>query len=533
MRNATLWMLLLSTGCQDQLLGVEQLGRDGEVTDVGPHDDYADAARAAGVPMELLIAISHVETRMQMVEGHVEFDGKAPTVGLMGLKEDQLAEAIELSGLSEEQVRTERAANIQAAAALLATWADEAGIDPTNLAAMAPVVARYSGIVHEEAVAEYVHYGVFEVLGEGLQLEGVDLDPIDVAPAFPKPSRVKDARNDGSAIWSPSPNYTNHRYGQTPQYVVIHTCEGSYSGCWGWLSNPAAGASAHYVVNDDGSEVRQLVDEDHRAWHAAAKYDCNLNSGVECHNSGTTMNTLSVGIEHAGYAGQSSWDPGLLDRSAALTCGITERHGIPRDAYHIFGHGQIQPWNRTDPGPNWPWTEYLDKVQGACGDHGTSTGGTTPTPGTGSPSSTGLAAQFVVDSNNGYNQSGRTWIDVGTAWNASANVSGYYNTGYWWARTAANSNLASFHFESDSTQCYSVEGWWTAAHDRTNATFIAYGDDDREIGRATVFQGSDGGRWNHLGDWTFPAGTNRVSLSRWGNGDGVVIADALRFTECP
>jgi len=534
MRNGLLITLFVLSACQDQLLTIDPLARGEEASDQGPHDDYAAAARVSGVPVDLLIAISHVETRMQMVDGHVEFDGKAPSIGLMGLKETQLAEAVRLSGLDEEEVRHTRAGNIQATALLLAAWADDEGIGPNDLDAWAPVVARFSDIQHEEAASEYVHYEVFELLSEGLELEDVVLPPREVAPNYRAPTRLKDGRNDAYALWSPSPNYTSTRYGYTPQYVVIHTCEGSYSGCWGWLSNPAAGASAHYVVNDDGSEVRQLVDEDHRAWHVAANYDCNNNDGHECNYSGITMNTLSVGIEHAGYASQASWSPGLLDRSAELTCGITERHNIPRDSYHIFGHGQIQPWNRTDPGPNWPWAEYLDDVQTACGDHGPtgstgSTGGTTG--GTAAPT-TGLPGSFVVDSNNGYNTSARTWIDVGSAWSASANVSGYYNTGYWWARTAASSNLASFHVETDADQCYTVEAWWTSAWDRTNATFIAYDASDRELGRTTVHQGSNGARWNHLGDWTFPAGANRVSLSRWGNGDGVVVADALRFTEC-
>jgi N-acetyl-anhydromuramyl-L-alanine amidase AmpD len=506
-----------------------ELVRDGEPVDPGPHDAYAAAARVSGVAPELLMAISQVETRMQMVVGEAEFEGQDRAVGVMGLKESQLALAAELSDRTIYDLTTERAANIEAAAMLLAAYADEAGVDPSDLSAMAPVVARYSGIDNEEAAAEYVHYEVYSVLAEGLELEGMVMPGQDVAPDFRLPKRIRDPRKDeSSAIWTPSPNYTSTRYGYDPEFVVIHTCEGSYSGCWGWLTNSASGVSAHYVVNDKGTEVRQLVDEDYRAWHVGASYDCDLNSGHDCGLDGITMNTLSVGIEHAGYASQSSWDDGLLDRSAELTCNITQRHGIPRDSLHIFGHGQIQPWSRTDPGPNWPWTDYLQRVQEACGDipssGGSSSGGS-------SGGATGLSSQFVIDSNTGLNTS-RTWIDVGSAWNASANVAGYYNTGYWWARTEANSNLASFYFKTDASQCYTVDAWWTAASDRTDGTFIAYDTNGKEVGRSTVFMGSSGSRWNRLGDWTFPAGTNRVSLSRWGNGDGVVIADAIRLTEC-
>jgi N-acetyl-anhydromuramyl-L-alanine amidase AmpD len=55
-----------------------------------------------------------------------------------------------------------------------------------------------------------------------------------------------------ACIWDPSPNYTAGR-SATIDTVVIHTTEGSYSGAVSWLKNPSAGASAHYVIKEDGS----------------------------------------------------------------------------------------------------------------------------------------------------------------------------------------------------------------------------------------------------------------------------------------
>ena len=56
-----------------------------------------------------------------------------------------------------------------------------------------------------------------------------------------------------------------------------------------WLCNPAAQASAHLVVREDGLQATQLVPLEAKAWHAAA------------------YNPRSVGVEHAnitakGYA---------------------------------------------------------------------------------------------------------------------------------------------------------------------------------------------------------------------------------------
>ncbi len=551
--------ILFATGCTTVPLSAELLARDSEVSDIGPYDAYEQAARVSGVPTDLLIAISHVETRMQMVVGESEFPGQEPAFGLMGLRGANLEAAAELAGVTTDEVATLREENVMGTALLLAEWADEMGIDTHDLNAWAPVVARYSGIEEEEAAAEYVHFEVYDLLSTGLKLEGLTLTGRAVSPDFPAPNRVRNPRmDDSTAIWSPSPN-KNSRSGRIPEYVVIHTCEGTYSGCWGWLVNSASKVSAHYVVNDSGSEVRQLVDESDRAWHASANYDCGNNSSKDCSNNGTSMNTLSVGIEHAGYASQSSWSTGLIQRSAELTCGITQRNNIPRDSYHIIGHGQIQPWNRTDPGPNWPWTDYLNRIKDACGDTGSSSGGSGGSSGgsggsssgstgssggsTGSSGSTGgsssgpasngptgLPTTFVIDSNNGANTSDY-WIDI-SGWTASANVGGYYNTGYWWRRTSSSSNLAAFTFVTDADVCYKVEAWWSAASDRSpSATFIGMDENDNEVGRGSVNQRINGGAWNMLGTWQFPAGTNRVSLSNWGDGSAVVIADAVRLTE--
>jgi hypothetical protein len=63
-----------------------------------------------------------------------------------------------------------------------------------------------------------------------------------------------------------------------------------------------------------------------------------------------------------------------------LTAGVDTQDD--RLEIHIVGHGQLQPWNRTDPGRNWPWTSYLAKVNSAC-----STPTPTPTP-TSTPTAT-------------------------------------------------------------------------------------------------------------------------------------------------
>ncbi|MFY0574703.1 hypothetical protein ACN28S_10370 [Cystobacter fuscus] len=43
-----------------------------------------------------------------------------------------------------------------------------------------------------------------------------------------------------------------------------------------------------------------------------------------------------------------------------------------------------------------------------------------------------------------------------------------------------------------------------------------------------VNQQANGSRWNTLGTWSFPAGWNKVQLSRWTTAGAYVIADAIQ-----
>jgi N-acetyl-anhydromuramyl-L-alanine amidase AmpD len=312
-------------------------------------------------------------------------------------------------------------------------------------------------------------------------------------------------------IWRPSPNY-NARPTGTPgqvQMVIIHTCEGSYTSCWSWLTNTQAQASAHYVVNESGSEISQLVREASRAWHIAATYDCSLNSSVLCGLNGYSSNHFTVGIEHGGFASQTTFPVGQIDASARLSCDISKAYGIPRDRYHFVGHGQLQPYNRTDPGPNWPWTDYLNRINSACG----STGGTA----------------IVVDNNNANNNASVASFSSSANWTTSSGTAGYYGSNYAFASTSPVSDGATFSFYLSAAGSRTIDVWYTAGTNRSaTAPFIAYNAGGTEVGRVNVNQQSGGGAWVTIGTWNFTAGWNRVVLSRWTTEGYVVIADAVR-----
>lgn len=523
-------------------------GRDGDAllrpTDAEPRDlneAFDLAAREFDVPMPLLKAIAYAETGWQMVVSEPEFEGRHATHGLMALRSDRIEGAAELAGVTPDEAASEPAANIQAAAAWLSAKADELGLeDREDLGAWADTVAEYSGLTDEVARSSYVYQAVYANIRAGFVVEDAEgvvrgnLDPIEAWPAFtvPPPSPALEAGPDyAGSLWRPSPNYSSRPGGATgvPKMVIIHTCEGAYNGCWGWLKNSDSGVSAHYVVKEDGNEITQLVREDKKAWHIAATYDCNKNSSKECGLNGTSSNNFTIGIEHAGFANQASWAPKLIDESAKLVCDITRDRNIPRDQYHIVGHGKLQPNNRIDPGPNWPWVEYYDLIDAHCNGGAPPPAEPEPMPEPMPPPGGGdVPDAIVIDSNNAKNDAALGFIATSNNWVASTASAETYESGYWYASTAAVSDPATFWFYAAEAGTYTVDAWWTAGTNRSSqAPFVVYDQSGSAI-IVKVDQRSNGGKWNQLGTWSFAAGWNKVQLSRWTGSGAVVIADALR-----
>jgi N-acetyl-anhydromuramyl-L-alanine amidase AmpD len=65
-----------------------------------------------------------------------------------------------------------------------------------------------------------------------------------------------------------TPNFSS-RHSAKVRLLVWHETAGPYLGAISWLCNPAAQASAHLVIREDGGECTQLVPLAEKAWHAA------------------------------------------------------------------------------------------------------------------------------------------------------------------------------------------------------------------------------------------------------------------------
>lgn len=510
---------------EDDAVAVDPPRIDPGLALAGIDADFTAAADEFGVPSQLLQAIGHVETRWEMVQGEEEFEGRAPAFGVLALRGDQLARAAVLAEVSLEAAKTDRRAHLRAGAALLSSYADELDIDRSDLAAWAPAVARLSDITDEAALAGYIHDDIYAALRAGVtarDLAGAAVasmaPSLDVFPDFADPPNPTFAPGPdyAASVWRASPNYSARPSGNIGKVamVIIHSCEGGYSGCWGWLVNSSAGVSAHYVVKEDGSEISQLVKESNKAWHIGASYKCSLNGNLDCWRDGYNANSFTVGIEHAGYASQASWNANLIDKSAKLVCDITKGHGIPRDNKHIVAHGKLQPYDRVDPGPNWPWTTYLNKINSHCG-------ATTPNPPAG--------GQIIIDSNASNNDAAKAKITVSANWVSTSSTAGYYGTGYFYANTAPVSDAAEFSFYLDAAATKTIDAWWTAGTNRGKAVpFVAFNASGTKLGTVNANQQANGGKWNQLGSFNFTKGWNKVVVSRWTTEGFVAIADAVR-----
>lgn len=514
-RIAGCWVLLMMVaGC-----GAAG-GPEGEAIDTGEVQEtsslalsFAEAEQRYQVPADLLKSVAYNATGLEAASGEIEFDGQAEPWGLFGLAGEELSRAAALAGVSVDEVRTDDRAAIMAAAALLRAYADEAGLGVEareDLGQWGAAVRRLFGL-DEEMQAVWLG-DVLRPLASGLAVPMLDGSTLVIGkrmaskPEDPGYATLGSGLGQSGALWRPSPNY-NSRSGSAVDLVVIHTCEGPYSGCVSWLRNTAAQASAHYVVKEDGREISQLVDENNRAWHVAARYRSSLNGGVMAGRDGQSTNTFSVGIEHGGRAAQRSWPQGQIDASVGLVRGITSRHTIPRDRYHIVGHGRLQPENRTDPGPNWPWTSYIQAIAAGSG------GGNPPPSG---------GEVITVDNTT----AGR--FQASSAWDTSTWAAGKVGANYRFHAAVQHSDPAQYKVALASAGRYQVFARVPGNGYNTDTPYIIHHRGGDTVVRKNV--NTLGASWISLGTFDFAAGDDwRVTISCWTSGSGWVVADAVRF----
>lgn len=312
--------------------------------------EFESAAREYEVPLELLLAMGYVNTLWEMPPPSVsdyergDLHGRGD-YGLMQLTQnptrDTLGRAADLAGRTEEEVKTDRAANVRAGAALL----DDIQGDtrPDGLDGWQEAVAEYADTdLYAEEVFRTLESGASATTstGESLKLAPQDVEVPQLVTALGR-ADYRRARWYGAGD-----NYTNSNRGaRYIDYVVLHVAEGSYSGTINWFRNRGSDVSAHYVVSRDG-RVAQCVRNEDIAWHAGVWY----------------YNKKSIGIEHAGYGRyRSTWTRRMYRSSARLSAHLARRYNIPINRRHFIPHRRVRATKC--PGRHFDLRKYLRLVR--------------------------------------------------------------------------------------------------------------------------------------------------------------------------
>lgn len=168
-----------------------------------------------------------------------------------------------------------------------------------------------------------------------------------------------------------SAHFTPGRSGVKPRLIVIHTMETPESegrakqvALW-FAGKTAPQASAHYMIDD--KMVVQSVHESDTAWAV----------------DDWALNLASISLEHAAQAAMTGGQWGNtyslaeLSNSAHVAANIAKRWEIPivkltpqeilEGKSGFCGHVDITvaksiKGGHTDPGSNFPWTEYLKMI---------------------------------------------------------------------------------------------------------------------------------------------------------------------------
>lgn len=157
-------------------------------------------------------------------------------------------------------------------------------------------------------------------------------------------------------LQTPSSNFTAGRKGRIIVAIVNHITAGLMPGTLSWLRNPAAKASAHYLISKNG-EIYQLVKDENTAWHAGI-----VNQPDWPLYDGSNPNYYTLGIEHEALAGE-----GLTEKqyqaSLWLHQHLLNKWRIKLDRDHIIGHYRIDGINRkNDPGAAFPWDRLFQDL---------------------------------------------------------------------------------------------------------------------------------------------------------------------------
>lgn len=178
-------------------------------------------------------------------------------------------------------------------------------------------------------------------------------------PASNRPAQIpRLAEIIHARAWAAAPSCTSPRGGAAEEKIelmVIHATAGaSTEGAVSVME--AARASFHWIVPDEdepahGAHVWAAAPEARAAWHVRRR--CRH---PQICNGAANLNRVSLGIEIVNrQSGGDRFSDWQVRAAAAVTRYAWARY--PK-LVHVASHARLDPDRRTDPGANFPWTDF-------------------------------------------------------------------------------------------------------------------------------------------------------------------------------
>ncbi len=185
----------------------------------------------------------------------------------------------------------------------------------------------------------------------------------------------------------PSPNHSGEFKEGDLDTVIMHYTAGPYRVSLNTLINPRSRASAHVIIDRDGT-ITQLVPFNLIAWHAGKSYYKGRSGfnkysiGIEMVNYGPLTKSGNIYRAWFGEAVNPSevieaihrnetkprfwhiYTPEQIDAARDLVELLIETYGIK----YILGHEEIAPRRKLDPGPAFPLDKFRDRLLGTKRD---------------------------------------------------------------------------------------------------------------------------------------------------------------------